>query len=373
MINKQKTICIVATSGISLLNFRGQFIKELAKKGYHVVCISTESPDEIKCITEQLPVEYFQVPGDRTSIGLFSGLKMIQLYKKAFTEIKPDYCFLYMSKPIAFGGMAAIESHVPHIYILVNGLENAYYRTTLKDILVRTVMSCFYKHVGKHSDCVFVQNHNIYDLFTQKLHLSKNNVKVINGSGVDMGYFAKTELPEAPVFLMTARLLWSKGIREYLAAAKVVKQKTPGAQFLLVGGLDHNDEALSEQELNKFIDDNTIEYCGYASDVRVYISKCSVFVLPSYHEGVPRSVLEAMSMGRPIITTTADGCDDTVNEGVNGYKVPAMNVCLLAKRMEELALNGNLRRKMGDWSYKICKEKYEVSIVNDSMFSEMQI
>lgn len=364
-------VCVVATSGISLTNFRGRLIQKFIEDGHDVVCISIEPPEEAEADIRELGATYYQVAGSRTGTGILSGFKMIGDYKKAFKEIKPDMCFLYMSKPIAFGGTAAILAKVPEINVLVNGLENAYYRHTFKDFVVRCVMTFFYRLVSRFAKNVFIQNSDDYNFFVKNKISSIEKTCIVNGSGVDMEHFSRKPLPDKPIFLMVARLLWSKGIREYLAAIKTVKKNYLEAHFMLVGGLDSNDEAITKEELDECIANYDIEYCGYASDVRPYIEKASVFVLPSYHEGTPRSALEAMSMGRAVITTTAPGCSDTVEEGINGFKVPVGDSELLADRMIELIKNADKRKMMGEESYRICKEKYEVSLVNRFMINKM--
>ena len=358
------TIAIVATSGISLINFRGPLIQRWVRLGHRIVAISIETPEEMSTAIATLGAEYRQVPGSRTGIGIREGMTMIKAYRKAFEEIAPDHVFLYMSKPVAFGGIGALRAGVPHIQILVNGLENAYYRHGLKDRLVRTVMSILYRYVGRRSDNVFVQNQDIYDFFRSNRINDGHNMSVINGSGVDMRYFAPKPLPDNAVFLMTARLLWSKGIREYLSAIPIVKAAYPQARFMLVGGLDHNDESLSQAELDSAITDGFIEYLGFADDVRPYLERCSVYVLPSYHEGVPRSVLEAMAVGRAIITTNAPGCRDTVADGQNGYLVPIGDAKTLAAHMITLARNPALRRSMGQSSRNRCAQIFEVNKIN---------
>lgn len=367
-----KRICIVATNGISLINFRGPFIKELVAKGYDVQCVSIEPFEEIGEKIQQLGAEYIQVLGDRVGTGIFSGLRMISGYKNLFQENKPDVCFLYMSKPIAFGGIAAVLSKVKHINILVNGLENAYYRTGLKDFIVRCVMSTAYRFVSKRADNVFFQNHDDMQFFKDHRILTKDNASVVGGSGVDMEYFAKEELPKQPIVLMVARLLWSKGIREYLAAVDSVKKKHPELKVLLVGGLDNNDEALSEDELNRYIESADIEYCGYAADVRPFLKRCSIFVLPSYHEGLPRCVIEAMSVARAVVTTDVPGCRETVIDGENGFLVPVRDSDVLADRILKLVEDDSLREKMAQASYELCKRKFEVNLVNQSMLVNIE-
>ena len=363
--------CIVATNGASLINFRGPFIRALVQRGLRVVCVSSEDDSEIGDDVRNLGAEYRQIAGDRTGIGLLSGLKMIAAYKKFFEELRPDYLFLYMSKPIAFGGLAAILAKMPHVNRLVNGLENAYYRTGLKDALVRMVMSFFYKRVAAKADNVFFQNHDDQKYFIEHGMLSKDNSCVVGGSGVDMEHFARHPLPDEPIVLMTARLLWSKGIREFFQAVRYVKAKHPEMRVLLVGGLDDNDEAIRKEELDEFIKTNDVEYCGFAKDVRPYLNRCSIFVLPSYHEGLPRSVIEAMAVGRAIITTDVPGCRETVEDGVNGYLVPSHDSIVLGDRMEKLVTDGMLRSNMANLSYQICCEKFEVNKVNCSMIEQI--
>lgn len=367
------TFCIVATNGVSLTNFRGALIRDLVGRGYRVVCVSIEDDAEVGESVRNLGAEYRQIAGDRTGIGLLSGFRMIAAYRQFFAELKPDYLFLYMSKPIAFGGTAAIQARVPHINVLVNGLENAYYRTGLKDWLVRHVMSFFYKRVAAHADNVFFQNHDDQQYFRSHGMLVRNNSRVVGGSGVDMEYFARQPLPAEPVILMTARLLWSKGVREFFAAVKQVKIRHPEVKVLLVGGLDNNDEAITQEQLDAFVRENDVEYCGFAKDVRPYLQRCSIYVLPSYHEGLPRSVIEAMAVGRPIVTTAVPGCRETVEDGVNGYLVPSHDSTLLAERLETLVADADLRRQMAVASYRRCRQLFDVTKVNQDMLDSMAL
>jgi len=368
---KGKKICISASEGRSLINFRGSLIKSWVNSGASVVCSSIEAPEDMTEIKERLGAEYCQIPGSRTGIGVLEGIRMFFSYLKFFRRMKPDMCFLYMSKPIAFGGAAARFIRIKNINVLVNGLENAYYRTGAKDALVRFVMNLFYRYSASTANNVFFQNEDDMRYFKEHSLLKKDNASVVLGSGVDMEYFLREPLPPEPVLLMTARLLWSKGIREYLNAIKIVKEKYPEAEFMLVGGLDHNDEAITEEELNISLREYGIHYCGFASDVRPYLNSCSVFVLPSYHEGLPRSVTEAMSVGRPIITTDVPGCRETVTDGYNGYIVPVRDEKALAEAMEKLVADKELRERMGQASYQMCREKFEAGLINRQMNQKM--
>ncbi len=371
MNGSSKTIAVVASDGRSLINFRGPLIRSLSAAGHRVICVSIEEKEKMQSAIAGLGAEYMQVSGSRVGIGIGDGLKMIKGYKELFCSVKPDICFFYMSKPTVFGSLAAVKSGMKHINILVNGLENAFYRKGLKDFLVRLVMSSGYRFASKHADNVFFQNHDDLEYFRSHRLLKKQNASVVGGSGVDMDYFTKQPLPEKPVFLMVARLLRSKGIREFLEGAKKLRQANPEARVLLVGGLDSNDEALTKEQLDEYISESVIEYCGYSDDVRPYLSQCSVFVLPSYHEGLPRSVLEAMATGRVVITTDVPGCRETVTDGLNGFLVPVRDSEALASKMILLSNDSALRSSMAEESYKKCLGKFEVGKVNKQITEAM--
>ena len=199
---------------------------------------------------------------------------------------------------------------------------------------------------------------------------------MVNGSGVNVDYYAHTPIPKGvPRFLLVARLLGYKGIREYVAAAKLVKAQYPEVRFTLVGWIDYeNPSAITQAELDTWIAEGTIDYMGRLTDVRPAIAQCSVFVLPSsYREGTPRSILEAMSMGRAIITTDAPGCRETVRSEDNGLLVPVCSVDELVKAMLKFVENGELVQRFGQRSREIAEEKYDVHKVNQIMLNEMGI
>jgi glycosyltransferase involved in cell wall biosynthesis len=198
-------------------------------------------------------------------------------------------------------------------------------------------------------------------------------VAVINGSGVDIDWFYPVELPKSPVFLMIARLLVDKGIREYIQAAKIIKSRYPAVIFNLVGDIDTNPYSISQQELDQWIRDGTIIYLGQLPDVRIAISKSSIYVLPSYGEGTPRSSLEAMAMARPIITTDVPGCRETVTQNLNGLLVEVRNVFSLTNAMQYFIDNPNAIKKMGNASREIAEKKYDVHLVNQSILEALNI
>lgn len=190
-----------------------------------------------------------------------------------------------------------------------------------------------------------------------------------------MERFKRNPLPEGNTFLMVSRILKQKGVREYFEAAKIVKKKYPETEFLYVGAEDKTQLALNLDEVrSEFLNTGIINYCGESNDVPSYIAKCTCFVLPSYYrEGVPRTLLEALAMGRPILTTNTVGCRETVKEGKNGFFVPIKDSKTLADKMLYMIEHRNELEKMSEASYVYCKERFDVDIINKRMLEIMGI
>jgi glycosyltransferase involved in cell wall biosynthesis len=180
-------------------------------------------------------------------------------------------------------------------------------------------------------------------------------------------------LPAAPVaFCLAARLLREKGVYEYAAAARIVKARFPDARFLLLGRLDENPGSLSAAEVQQWVQEGLIEWPGHVP-MRDWLAQASVFVLPSYREGVPRSTQEAMAMGRAVITTDVPGCRETVVDGLNGYLVPPRSAEALAGAMEKLIQDAGLLARMGLESRKMAEEKFDVHRINALILRELTI
>jgi glycosyltransferase involved in cell wall biosynthesis len=219
---------------------------------------------------------------------------------------------------------------------------------------------------------VFFQNPDDLQVFLDNGVLADPACAVlINGSGIDTDEYRPVALPRSPTFLMIARLIPAKGVREYVEAARRIKQQHPSARFKLVGWVDHKPNAITERELELWVAEGTIEYLGRVSDVRPAITDASVYVLPSYREGTPRTVLEAMSMGRAVITTNAAGCRETVRHGENGFLVPIQDVPALVGAMKRFFDEPQLAAVMGQVSRQLVVEKYDVHKVNSILLKEM--
>lgn len=365
--NKKMKILICASQAWSLINFRGEMIKSWIALGHEVICSSIESKEEVNEQIEKLGASYYQIAGTRTGKSVFEGVSMIRQYRKMFKELKPDATFLYMSKPIAYGGLAAMWEKVKNVYVFVTGMEIAFYSPGLVNWFVKNLLTVWYRKVHAYCKKVFFMSH-----FDEKYMIEHNMVKpeqvvYVDGTGVNMDWFKRAPLPEKPIFLMIGRLVWSKGIREYIEAAKIVHESNPEVPFLLLGPLDENDEALSKNELDTIEKAGIIRYMGETKDVRPFIEQCSILVLPSYHEGKGRVLLEAQSMGRPVIASDAPGCSETVVEGYNGFLAKVKDGRDLANTMMKYVNKPEIITKMGDNAYEHCKKTFDVKIINGTI------
>ncbi|MDM1717157.1 glycosyltransferase family 4 protein [Thiopseudomonas alkaliphila] len=368
---------ILASLSGSLTGFRKPLIQALIDNGLEVHAAAPELIANSKVVNElsAMGVTCHDAALSRTGMNPIADVKAMFALRRLVKEIKPDYFMGYTIKPVIYGNLAAWLARVPKRFALITGLGYAFQESTdSKRSIVKKIAHGLYKLALSKSHTTFFQNPDDEQLF-KKLGISKGNANtvVVNGSGVGLEDYSLTPLPECehPRFLLIGRLLGDKGIREYAEAAQLVKQQYPNVEFDLVGRIDINPNAIKQEELDKWIADGRLNYFGQLKDVKPRIAACSVYVLPSYREGTPRSVLEAMSMGRAIITTDAPGCRETVVNGVNGYLVPVQNSKALAEAMIKLIENPALIASMAAESRRIAEEKYDVNIVNQQMIKGM--
>jgi len=242
----------------------------------------------------------------------------------------------------------------------------------VKRRLLQAVAIQLYRYALRGNVRVFFQNPDNRRAFIERQILrDEARTVLINGSGVDLDMFRSAPLNLNPSFLMIARLLNEKGVREYAESARRVASRNENASFCLVGWIDGGGDSIDQASLDQWVADGVIQYLGKLDDVRPAISASSVYVLPSYHEGTPRSVLEAMAMGRPIITTDVPGCRETVIDGVNGFLVPPRDPVALAAAMRRFIDDPSLIPRMGSESRRIAEEKYDVHKVNQVILDAM--
>ncbi len=366
---------LIAGQAESFLNFRGPLIAALQTSGAEVHVAAPElcigSPLRERLTAKGIIVHL--IPMRRTGTNPLADIQTLLALWWLMLQIRPKAVLGYTIKPVIYGSLAAWLAGVPCRFSLVTGLGYAFQGEGSRNKLQELAQG-LYRLALSRAHKVFFQNPDDLALFKQRGILSsKAQTCVVNGSGVDIAHYVVAPLPSSISFLLVARLLGDKGIREYINSARAIRELYPEVVFRLVGAVDLNPDSVCQSELDSWVEEGVISYYGQVSDVRPAIAESSVFVLPSYREGTPRSVLEAMSMGRAIITTDAPGCRETVIDGDNGFLVPVRSVDGLVEAMKAFIENPALVAQMGQRSREIAEEKYDVHKVNAVMLREMGI
>jgi glycosyltransferase involved in cell wall biosynthesis len=365
-------IVVICSAAETIIWHRGELIRDMSKLGHEVIALAPDDAHKWREPVEEFGCTYFQIYMEKTGMNVLADLKCRSSIRHALDIFRPDCVFLYHSKPICYGAVAAQQAGVSDIFAIVTGLGSVLRGDSARCRAVRPVLGRLYQKGLSCCKKVFFQNHDDYEfMLKNKMISEQSDVTFINGSGVNMSHFKAAPLQNKLRFLFLGRLLRDKGIFEYLEAAEIVKAKYPHAEFMVAGGMDSNPTAAKFDDLAAYIDKGTVDYLGRLDDVRPAISECDVFVLPSYHEGTPKSVLEAMSMGRAVLTTDAPGCRETVLNGYNGWLVPTRNSRALAERMTWMIENESERIRMGTNSVTLCEEKFKVEKVNATILKAM--
>ncbi len=368
-------VLLLAGFAESVVRFRGELIRAMQACGceVHVAAPGLSACREVAEALSSMGVRMHDTPLGRTGTRIPADLAYLFRSCRLMRRVRPAATLAYTVKPVIYGTLSAWVAGVPHRYALVTGLGFAF--TAGRRGMLTQVVAFLYRIALARARLVFFQNPDDQRLFRARglLHSSTPSV-VVDGSGVDVASYAATPLPTgSPVFLMIGRLIGDKGVREYAEAARCVKLRFPAARFRLAGWIDANPDAIAPEELDAWVADGTIEFLGRLEDVRPAIAAATAYVLPSYREGTPRTVLEAMAMGRPIITTDAPGCRETVIDGENGFLVPVGSVDALVESMVKFIGDPALAPRMGERSREIAEEKYDVHKVNAVMLREMGI
>ena len=341
-------IALVASIAWTLWNYRLSLIKELESAGYEVILIAADDASRLH-LEHHTYAKFFPLRQlSRRSLSPFQNLKFLIEIFFVLRHRRPDVVLFFTIRPNTLGNLAAAAAGIPSISTIegmgISGSAQGWLRR-LTHILYRLA----FRHSSK---VIFLNNDDLQDFLQQKI-VSTRKALLVHGPGIDLEHFKpwpKEKHTEKIVFLFVARLLSEKGIREFAAAARILKNKGVSAEFRVLGSTDSgNPTTISETELEGWVREGIIKHLGFLDDVRPAIAEADVLVLPSYYrEGVPRSVLEAMGMEKPIITTDNVGCRDTVQEGKNGFLIKSRNVDALVEAIEKiLSLSTAQRAEMG--------------------------
>jgi len=359
-------ISIIGNQASSLLNFRGSLISYLVARGHEVSALAPDYDESTRAAVHALganPVDYSLSRSGMNPLRDAADLLWLVMLLRRRT---PDITLAFAFKPVIYGTLAAWLARVPFRFATIEGLGYVFTTTfgadRLKRKMLRAVVVLLSAAALSRAKSVFFLNKDDLAEFSGRHILSPHKAILLGGIGVDLCEWPAAPYVTKPVtFLLAARLLREKGVIEYARAARLIKQRHPHARFILLGSLDTNPGALSRREIEEWTADGTLEWPGYVPDVRPWLAQTSVFVFPSYYrEGVPRITQEAMAMARPVITTDAPGCRETVIDGENGFLVPVRNPDALADAMERFILQPELIERMGRASRRIAEERLDV-------------
>ncbi len=365
-------VLVISSHTPSLFWFRMDMMKDFLLRGHEVIAIGNEDENKWLDSFKEVGIKYRKFNVEKNGMNPLKDLKTLKHLKKILKEEKPDKIFTYQAKPVIYGGLASRKYKID-TYPLIAGVGSVFLSKGLKASLVRFILKTEYKIALKKAKKVFFQNQDDVDLFIKLGIIKQDKVVIMHGSGVNLENFVPQELPSDVTFLSVSRLIKDKGVVEYLEAARLVKEQYPNTRFLLVGPFDTNPSSLKPEELQVYIDNNVVEYFGEQKDVRPYLKECSVFVLPSYREGTPKSVLEAMASYKAILTTDVPGCRETVVDGVNGYLVEAKDINALADKMIYFIEHKEIIPEMARLGRKMVEDKFDVKKVNLTVINTMEL
>lgn len=371
-----RRVAIVASHAPSLILFRQTLLGDIAARGHTLLCAAPDFDAATEARLRDLGAETRTVPVARTGLNPFADIATLRALTHLFRQFRPDVVMGYTSKPAIYASLAARRAGAGHVSPMITGLGYAFLEGGgVKGAFVRALMTRLYRQALRASDGVIFHNADdakmMKDLGVVPPGL---RVTVVRGSGVDLAHYEPRPLPSATdrlTFLMITRLVRYKGVAEYCEAARLLRREGANARFLLVGPEEPGPAGFPLSELEAYSD--AVTWLGPRDDVRQTIADAHVYVLPSYGEGMPRTVLEAMAMARPIITTDARGCRETVRDGVNGRLVPIRDPRALAGAMREMISCPECLGAMGAESRRLAEAEFDVARVNAAMLKALHL
>lgn len=366
-------IAVIGTISSSMVSFRGPLLKALVDAGHEVFAFAMDYDEGAMDAVRGLGVVPVAYRMDRTGTNPLSDLRAALGLARLLRRHRIELMLSYFIKPVVYGTVAGMLAGVRQRHAMLPGLGYAFTesedsglrRRLLRGLLVRMLRFALARNrclvLYNDDDVAEVQRHSL---------IAPEKIVRVNGTGIDLTqYPVRPPVTEPLTFLLAARLLREKGIVEYAEAARRVRRQYPQVRFVLLGRLDTSAWALKRDEVQQWVDEGVLQWPGRVPDIRPWLEQTSVYVLPSYREGVPRSNQEAMAMGRPIITTDAPGCRETVRDGENGFLVPVRDSGRLAEAMLRFVERPELVGTMGAVSRRLAEERFDVHEINRQLLA----
>lgn len=357
----KKKIAIISNVSWNLYNFRLSLMKAMQNAGYEVIAIASYDQYSQKIIDAGF--EYHSIKLNSQGINPLQDMQTTMEFYKLLKNLSPDFICNYTIKPNIYASFVARVLNIKMINNIA-GLGTLF----IKQGPITSIAKVLYKASQAKADRVFFQNRDDFEFFTDAGIVKRSSCDVLPGSGVDMNRFRPQEKSQSNTvrFLHISRMIWEKGIGEYVDAARIIKAKHPNVEFCLLGFLDvANPGAISREQMNEWVEEGVVNYLGISDDVDEVITTADCVVLPSYYrEGTPKTLLESASSAKPIITTDNVGCRDVVDHGVNGYLCEPRSVEDLVEKLEMfLALSAEEKQEMGMKSREKVKNEFDEKIV----------
>ncbi|RPF71172.1 glycosyltransferase family 4 protein [Aurantiacibacter spongiae] len=367
-------ILVLSSLSMSLVNFRGALLCAMRDAGHDVIACAPDAEPGVVGQLEEWGIGFRLTPMARASLAPLEDLRTLAAYRRLISAERIDMVVAYTQKPIVFGGLAARMARVP-FYAIMSGLGYVFSPVADDKRMLRRLVARVYRAGVARARAIFVFNSDDRRMMLEEGIVDEGQrVLQVPGSGVDTARFAQAPLPEGPpTFLMVGRLMRDKGVHEYIAAARAISADRPDARFLLLGRPEPaNPTGLSPEDLARLRAEGIVTLLDEVRDVRPVLARSHVFVLPSfYREGLPRTILEALATGRPVITTDMPGCRDAIEPGENGLLVPPRDARALERAMQTLMDDPARVARMGDAARRTAVERYDVAIVNALLLREM--
>lgn len=364
---------VIGATGAGMSRFRGRLLEDLAQAGFQVWAVADYENELDRERVSQRGARPVSTPLSRASTNPFRDMVYMLRLLLLILEVRPERVLLYTIKPVIYGGLLCRLLGIRCYYGLVTGTGAAFSPSGSRRRLLLRMVVFLYRAALKHAGRVFFQNRDDRQLFVRMGIVAEQNSLVVAGSGVDLGEFrfAEPVLHQSIRFLFVGRFLRDKGFVDFLSAASRLKPEHQNVEFLLAGRLDERSGREERTALQEATSRQVVTDLGFVEDIANCLRACDVLVLPSYGEGMPRSVLEAMSTGRPVITTDVPGCREAVTSGKNGLVVNVGSVDELAEAMTFFIHDPEAIARMGRAARHAAESRFAVEHVNRQMMSGM--